>query len=283
MGTLQIWQLPAVQDTEPVSVFANGAVKSLDEASLSYIPNGVYTTFRTFKHHKVLRFKSHLERLIESAELDNKKVSISAESIRKSIREILSNYPEPEARVRITIDLTLQPGTTYISLEPFHPLPDEFYQSGVSVVTIQMARQNPRAKNTGFISKSSNLRKVLPQGIHEGLMVKENGEILEGLTSNFFAVQNEQIWTADEGVLEGITRKMVLEAARQENIPVNLISPRLSLISEYQEAFITSASRAVLPVTRIDDTVINHGVVGPVTRRLLQRYLQIIDSEVEEI
>ena len=96
----------------------------------------------------------------------------------------------------------------------------------------------------------------------------------EGASSNVFAVVGGQVWTPppEVGILDGITRAKVMQLAREHGIPVveRRISPEE--LRGADEAFITSATRGVLPVTRVDDRPVGAGVPGPVTRRLMALY-----------
>jgi branched-chain amino acid aminotransferase len=255
---------------------------TLDQASLA-LPAGVYTTFRTYHKTRVHHFAAHLHRLEESARLSGIPVVLAERLVRRGVREALLLYPEPETRVRLTLDLEVEPGRFFVSVEPLGLLPPESYQSGVRVVTRRMQRENPKAKLTGFISTASALRHELPPGVNEILMVDANGAILEGMSSNFFAVMDREIWTANEGILDGITRRIILAEAKAAGISTHLEDPCLEHIHRYQEAFITSASRSVLPVVQIDGYQIGTGRPGPISEILLQRYTDRILHEVEEI
>lgn len=97
------------------------------------------------------------------------------------------------------------------------------------------------------------------------LMVNPAGEILEGFSSNFFAVMGGRLYTAGTGVLEGVTRNIVLAGARTI-VPVSLQPVRVADLARVSEAFITSSGRQVMPVRQIDAVVI--GDPGPVTKQL---------------
>src|SRR6185295_7505398 len=118
--------------------------------------------------------------------------------------------------------------------------------------------------------------------IHEGLMVGEDGAILEGLSSNFFAVIGGALHTEDARVLPGVTRSMVLEIARGL-LPRGAGPARADSLGAIAEAFITSVSREILPVIGIDGTTFGDGKPGPVTRELIRRFEEVIAKEVETL
>ena len=95
----------------------------------------------------------------------------------------------------------------------------------------------------------------MPAMIHEGLMVADDGAILEGLSSNFFGIRGGRLHTEEARALAGVTRSMVLELAAGL-LPRGEGPVHVPEVPELEEAFITSVSREVLPVVRIDGTVI---------------------------
>ncbi len=196
--------------------------------------------------------------------------------------DALISTPAQDFRLRLTLDLQEKPGDLYLALQPLTVPGDQAYREGVPVLTHPMQRLLPKAKLTRFIQRSGPVRQAMPAGVNETLMVDEAGYLLEGLSSNFFAVIDGEIWTAEEGVLSGITRSLVLEGVRQLNLPLRLQPARLADAPSFQEAFITSSSRAVLPVSKIDDCVLPASP-GPLTAKLMQAYARAVDASLEEI
>ena len=114
-------------------------------------------------------------------------------------------------------------------------------------------------------------------------MVDENGCLLEGLSSNFWGVINGVVHTEREKALGGITRSVILGLCEKESIPILLDSVNIRELSSLQEAFITSTSRAVLPVTRIDHHLIGEGKPGKITQLLSKRYQEYVNHSIEKI
>jgi branched-chain amino acid aminotransferase len=282
MAQVDVWRMSNDPDALLERVNVSPEPGSLDAVSKA-IPGGAYTTFRTFPDNRVIQFSAHTARLEETARLAGKPIHLAADQVRAAVRAAAERHPAPEKRLRVTLDLERQPGSVYIAVEALHvPAPAD-YERGVNVVTRQAHRNNPKAKLTSFLATASELRQTLPAGINEALMVDDDGRVLEGLTSNFFAVQNGEVWTAEEGVLSGLTRALVLEEAARAGVRVRLQPVQADDLAQIQEAFLTSASRAVLPVTRIDGRLVQTGAPGPVTLRLLARYQARIDQETEAL
>ncbi len=278
-----VWKLTPRDNGLVVNPFNLGhPVNSLDEAS-KYLPGGAYTTLRTYSPTKVMRIEDHLQRLAESAQRADAGFTPQVAALRPAIRQILNLSPFALSRIRVTLDLEIDPGRFYVTLERLHTPLEQAYREGVHAITHRMQRENPKAKLTNFLAVASQYRSQLPQGVNEMLMVDQNGMILEGLSSNFYGVIAGSIWTVEEGVLLGITRSAVLEIAESKNIPVNFKGIHLSQFESLDECFITSASRGVLPVVQIDDTLIGSGKPGPLSQILIRSFDQWVEKNVEEI
>lgn len=251
--------------------------KSLGEAS-SHLPDGAYSTLRTYRGTRLLRLSQHVARLNESAVLKGQPGSLSEADARAAIAFALRETAYPESRLR----LTWAPPRFFVSLEPFVPLAEALYRDGVGCVSVPVQRENPHAKDTRFIATASAAYQSLPPDAHEGLMVADDGAILEGLSSNFFAVLEGALRSEGERVLMGVTRALVLEVAA-EVLPFLPRAVRQGEIARLSEAFLTSVSRGILPVTRIDDQVVGSGRPGPRTLELRARFAALEAREAAPI
>jgi branched-chain amino acid aminotransferase len=276
-----VWRLGASSEDGLMEQIASEG-ETMNEVS-HRLPGGGYTTFRTFGQNKVMRMEDHFRRLEETAELAGAPARLDREQVRAGLRQALSESGYEQARVRIIVDLEVETGMVYLLVEPLRIPSGEDYQQGVAAVTRTMQRQNPKAKLTQFIEISSVVRKETPPGINEVLMVDKDGLVLEGLSSNFFGVKGGAVYTAEEGVLAGITRSLVLEEAAAQGIPVLFQGVRASELDRLDEAFITSASRAVLPVVQVNGQAVGSGKPGKITERLLKGYLERVEAALEEV
>ena len=256
---------------------------SLDDASRQ-IPGGAYTTLRTYAHDRLLRWGNHIDRLVGGARSQGVVIDLDEENLRKTLRLLVNQFPASiDVRVRITLDLEEVPGAVYCTGEPLQVPQREYYQNGVDIVTCYLWRNMPEAKLTGFIATASEFRQSLPAGVAEALMVDTHGLILEGLSSNFFAVKEGHIFTAQEGVLAGITRMLVVQVVKSLGFDIVFQCVRVSEIPSLQEAFITSASRGIMPVRSIDGQLIGNGKPGEITIEVSTALEHQIESEIEPI
>lgn len=255
-------------------VEANLGTRSVDAAA-KLLPSGAYTTFRTYDGSRILRLDQHMRRLEESVLVLGQPATLDHSTVRRALADLLADH-DGESRLRLTFSPS--PKRFFIGIEPFTPLDAALYEQGVRCATVQLHRDEPHAKDTRFLSAAHAARESLGKDIHEGLMADSDGQILEGLSSNFFAVLDGTLRTEGDRVLKGVTRSLVLEVAATvlpiDEHPVSLADlPRLS------EAFITSVSREILPVVAIDAVTLGTGAPGPLTRRLMAALAQLIARE----
>jgi branched-chain amino acid aminotransferase len=246
-------------------------------ASSATLPNGAYTTLRTYHGRRVLQLPRHLDRLNESIALEGGEGMVDCRAVRAALSAVLDATSWPQTRLR----LTFAPPRLFLAAEPFVPLSAAVYQSGVDCLTVPLHRENPHAKDTRFIATARAAYGRLPAGIEEGLLV-EKGSVLEGLSSNFFGVVDGVLRTEEERVLLGVTRSSVLELA-DGLFPVDRRAVRLAELPRASEAFLTSVSRELLPVVRIDGRAVGDGRVGPVARGLGERFAALVAREAEKL
>ncbi len=154
---------------------------------------------------------------------------------------------------------------------------EEQRRRGLNVVVSDVQRippssVDPRAKNYHWNDLTMGLLGALDAGGDTVLLSDAAGHVVEGPGFNVFAVIDGGLVTPSEGVLEGITRRTVIELAQSLAIPVALRPLPAAELRGAQEAFLSSSGGGVLPVTRVDGKPVGTGEVGPVTRRLLQAY-----------
>jgi branched-chain amino acid aminotransferase len=238
------------------------------------LPPGAYTSLRTYHGDRVVRLGQHIQRLVDSVRIQGHAASLEEADVRRLLAKAVRASRHPESRLR----LTFAPPSLFVSAEPLDPLPESLYHEGVWCVTVPLRRDHPGAKDTRFITTAAEAYRALPPGAHEGLMVAEDGSILEGLSSNFFAVLDRVLHTEDTRALHGVTRSIVLELV-QGLVPVSLTPVRMSDLSRVSECFLSSVSREILPVSRVDGVTIGSGEPGPDTRALMARFEAFVENQ----
>ena len=268
-----------------------GRICPSEDAKVSVFDRGflygdsVYETVSTV-HGRLFALGEHLDRLERSAA----RIGLRAPArndIERAITDTVRAAANAESRVRVMLTrgvgkLDLDPATSddtqlIVLVMPFQPLPRALYEEGASAAIVSIVRNDPRAidpaiKSGNYLNNVLALGEARRLGAHEALLCAADGSVAEGASSNVFVVKEGEVRTPglDVGILEGITRAQVLALARANAIPTRETRLRPEELRGADEAFITSATRAVLPVTRIDGAAIGDGRPGPITRRLMQ-------------
>ncbi len=249
---------------------------------------GVFDLIRTFRGRPYF-FKEHIKRLVESARQIGLTIPWQQEEIESIVLETLDrNNDIDEANIRIVITggsstdfLTFQHNPRLIVLiNPLKKCPDEWYETGVKVITIRQERDFPDAKSISYLSAAMALTQAHKEQAVEALYVNRNGHVSEGTTSNLFAFIDQKLRTPDEGILKGITRQAILELAKKM-FDIQLGPIHLDQLLSADEIFISGTNKGVLPVTRVDEKIIKDGRPGKNTLAII-RELDLHASKFRE-
>ncbi len=283
MQNLTIWTFnKAGHVTKKMPLIEEFTNPSMDQVT-STMPIGAYTTFRTFNNNEVFHLDEHLSRLENTFTLEQKKLPVTKAKLRVALRHVIDYLPPQDYRVRILIPTQVTTPEGYIIAETLIPYPQKYYREGIRVVTINMTRNKPRAKLSTIIQDTAAIKEKLLAEYQEIILMDENGFLLEGISSNFFALANNILYTAHSGILEGITRRTILQVIKENHIPQKSFPIHVSSITSLQEAFISSSSRGVFPVVRINEIEIGKGIPGEITQRISTLYNQKIQTDLVPI
>lgn len=251
---------------------------------LEDLPFGVYSAMRTFGHERFLWLDRHLERTDRSMAGLGWPEPLDRDRVRRALHETAREYPLPDSRIRF--DVLREPAPfqgvesdLFLALMPYAPVPEEFLREGVRVeLAPHLVRDEPRIKTTEFV----RVRKPLPYGTREAfehLLLDSRQRILECSSANIAFVRGREIVTAGEGVLEGVTLAVVLHIAVSRGMTVRHERVPLSAVGGFDEAFLSSSTRGVVPVIKVVDQVIGDGSVGAATRELTRLYYEYAERE----
>lgn len=258
------------------------AAASLADAARFEPDDGVYTVTNTYNTYQALKLDAHLDRMENSARLAGMRLVVNRPYVRWALRQMIAEAGYGDVRFRVTA-LRDQPDSYILSLEPFRPLSLDVLERGVRCASVpHAARHNPAAKTTNWMHARKQISDSLPQGVYEALLLDDGGYILEGLSSNFYAVLDGALRTAGDGVLPGIAQQVVYDIA-PAIIPVIRSPAHIDDVSRLEEAFITSSSRGIVPVIAIDDHGIGEGRPGRITAALRQSYDAWVAAHLEDL
>lgn len=268
-------------------VGARDAVISVFDHGFLY-GDGVYETLRTYNRRPFL-LDRHLGRLRRSAGRIRLAIPLSDEELTARIAETVGAAPPGELYIRLLVtrgpgELTYDPKacptpSIVIIVKPHTPPPPEAFEHGVTIALSSILRNHPGAldpqiKSNNLLNNALAMQEAIERGAYEALMCNYRGELAECSQSNVFLVRDGTVCTPrlESGLLEGITRNFVLELARELGITARETVLYPVDLDRADEVFITSTTREVLPVVRVDERPVGSGRPGPVARQLLEAY-----------
>lgn len=283
-----------------IRINVDGQLGSEEDRLLSPLDQGflfgasVYETVRTYGGVPS-QFARHLKRLRESAAELGIEIDVSDETLTQRLHETLEAAGNPESSVRIVVSagvgaIDYRKGSTkrptiVIVVRPLQAYPESLYRDGAvaSFATIMRASRgnlSPRIKSSNLLNNLMALRQAHERGAYEALLLNPDGEVCEGAMSNVFIVRDGVIATPpiSAGILEGITRELVLAIAREGGLELEERSFVPDELLGADEVFITASSRQVVPIVKVDDQTIANGRPGPITQKLISLYNEKVQA-----
>ena len=275
----------------------NGEITPAGQARVSVLDNGftfgdaVYETLRTYNKVPFL-YDRHQSRLRASASRIHLDVPFTDDQLAAWIDQTVTAAGElNEAYIRILFtrgvgELNYDPRstptpTTVIIVKPLEQPPARVFDNGINICLVDILRNHPGSvspliKANNLLNNALAMQDANRRGGEEGLMCNYRGELSECSQANFFMIRNGVVLTppSDAGLLEGITRAFIFEVGADAGIEVreDVLYPKD--LATADEAFITSTTRELSPVTSIDGKPVGSGTVGAITRTLLDGYRQ---------
>jgi branched-chain amino acid aminotransferase len=272
----------------------DGVLARAADAKVSVFDRGylygdsVFEAMRTYGG-KPFRGREHLERLARSCQLLRMSLPIAIEALDQRVARAIAatGFAECYLRIGVTrgvaplglpLSLAERPSVLIYALELNLPDPS-IYREGIAVGLVHAPHGTGRspaagAKATNYLASLLALDDVRQRGCQEAIILGGSGEVLEGTTSNVFLVQGGELHTPSlsTGILEGITRRTVLEVAKQAGVSCHERELTVAELRAAQEVFVTSSIREIVPVVRVDDAVIANGKPGPMVEALIAGY-----------
>lgn len=134
---------------------------------------------------------------------------------------------------------------------------------------------DPTVKNYHWLDLQAALLDAYDRGGETAILTDRHGNVVEGPGFNVFAVKDGRICTPDRGVLEGITRRTVIDLAGELGAPLEARPVPAHELRDADEAFVSSTAGGIMPVTAVDGSPLGEGRPGPVTLRLREAYWEL--------
>jgi len=289
-------------------VWLDGRLLPAEQAAISVMDHGVLYgdgVFEGIRSYcgKVLKLKTHLVRFFESAKAIRLDLPYTADQLADAIRQTLKANGRADGYIR----LCATRGVGTMGLNPFlsptpsvfvitcdlKMYPQELYDNGMRVITSSVIRNHPaalspRIKSNNYLNNILAKIEAIDAGCLEAVMLNSQGNVAECTGDNIFIVKKGVIYTPPlhAGILEGITRNIVIDLARGMGLTVNETDMTKHDLYTADEMLLTGTGAEVIAVTEIDGRKIGYGEQtgkpGPVTLKLNQAFRDMLSKGAPE-
>lgn len=285
-----------------LKVMIDGQMVAAEDAKVSIFDHGflfgdsVYEVVRTHKG-QLFTWQEHIDRLFASAEGLALELPWGRDQLKQEAQRFIEACAfEGDVYVRLIItrgvgELNIDPSSCHQPCrifigKPLTRLPEAYYREGIKLSLVSTMRNPKRATNPGiksgnYLNNVMALMEARKNKAQEAIMLNEHGWVTECSTSNLFLVQASKLRTPalDCGLLAGVTRGLVLDCAAKAGIEVEEGQFRAEDLWRAEELFITSTTRNIVPVQRIDEHRVPR-CPGPLTKRLTEVFFEHCETRL---
>lgn len=257
--------------------------------------DGVYETIRSYGPRIFMR-DEHLSRLFRSAAEIGLAMPIPVKNWGDILQEAMIRNEVgtdlQDAYLRITVsrgagDVGLDPAlcsspTVVVMAKPLVPPASHLYETGVNVIVASTKRNLPSAlppqiKSTNFLNNIQAKREAIAAGAFDSILLNWEQHLTECTISNVFFVMNGTLRTPalECGLLDGITRSIVIRLAGKLNMHVEEGRYTVDQLYRADECFLTNTSMEIMPVTSVDRRPVGNGKPGPLTLKLKEQFAAV--------
>ncbi|HET7823691.1 MAG TPA: aminotransferase class IV [Anaeromyxobacter sp.] len=300
--------MPAVVNLDGTVVPPSAARVSVFDRGFLY-GDSIYEVIRTYGG-RPFEVEAHLVRLRRSGERIGLEPKWDRDRTAREIERTLEasrggDEPDPAAAPwnvgERYLRVVMTRGAGIIGLDPAlavdpvalviaQPLPApplRAYVDGVAAAIVGLRRASPlaidpMAKTGSHLPNVLAIREARAAGAYEAFLLDDDGFVTEGASSNVFAVRGGKVVTPPlaAGILEGVTRGVVLRLARRAGISAEETPLRAEDLEGADEVFLTSTIREIVPIVRLGSRQVGSGRPGPVTTRLHQAFRKLASAAV---
>ena len=285
-----------------MQIHLNGRLVPVKEAVISVFDHGflygdgIYETMRVYDGVTFM-LDEHLRRLYRSASMIGLTIPVEIDSLKASVYDTLIANSLKNAFVRLTvsrghgpigIDPDLCPSPTIVIIaQEMKGYPKSFYERGISLIIAETKRNlrealNPQIKSLNFLNNILAKIEAKKRGAYDAIMLNVYGKLAEGTISNIFFFKDNILCTPSTecGILDGITRGIVIELAQKDGLIVEEGEFTREDLYSAEGVFITNTTLEVMPVSRVDD---EEYVVGDITKLLNKAYREEVNAYVANV
>ncbi len=271
-------------------VYLNGEFLPLGEARIPVMDRGflfgdsIYEVIPAYGG-RLFRLQQHLQRLENSLHAIQMENPLSQPEWESMLATLTTQYQGEDQSVYLQVTRGVAPSrdhaipegvtpTLFAIATPFPAIDPQVYERGIAAITLDDIRWRfCNIKATTLLPNVLLRQEAKERGAMEAILIRD-GLAMEGAASNLFIVDDGQIITPPKGehLLPGVTRDLLLELAAEAEIPYCEAPVRAEQLDSADEIWLTSSTREIMPVTRLDDRPINNGHPGELWQKLFDRF-----------
>jgi len=257
---------------------------SIPAVDLSFLRGyGVFDFLRVY-NGLGFRLSEHIDRFIHTAELMKVPVATNLrEEVHSVVQEGINRNSDSSKDLYVKLFLTggesddaitISKPSLLVTFLPTKTYPLTDSTEGIKMITYRHERFLPAAKSTNYMAGVLAVKEAKANDAVDALFVTNDGKfVLEGTTMNFFGIKDNKLWTPPLGkILKGITRQHTLQIAKRVGMEIVEEDFPMSALSSIDEAFVTSTTREITPLVRIDSQTVGNGKVGDKTKKLMEAF-----------
>jgi branched-chain amino acid aminotransferase len=283
-----------------MKIWLDGNLVDESEAKISVFDHGllygdgVFEGIR-FYNGRIFRLEEHIRLLFDSSRAILLNLPWTQEEVCKFTCETVAANGLRDGYIRLVVtrgagELGLNPylcpkPSMFIIASTIKLYPDEHYQNGLAIITCATRRPAPAAlmpqvKSLNYLNNIMAKVEAIQSNALEAVMLNEQGYVAECTGDNLFILKNGALITPliSDGALDGITRAVLIELAAKLGVPFVERSLTRYDIYTADECFLTGTAAEVIPVVSLDRRIIGDGKPGPLTRRFLEAYHELVNS-----
>jgi branched-chain amino acid aminotransferase len=256
--------------------------------------DGIFEGMRVY-NGKLFEAETHFRRLYESARAIRLTIPFLPEHLRAATEETFKVNKFTDCYIRLAVTrgigaLGISPAkcetpSVFIIADTIELYPRELYEKGMSVIIASVIRNHPNAlspriKSLNYLNNILAKIEAIDAGVPEAVMMNHEGNVAECTADNLFIVKNGVVYTPTtyDGILEGVTRKVLIELCRKHDIPIVEKTLQRHDLYVADEFFLTGSGAEVIPVTKIDGRPVGNGTPGPISKRLIEAFHAYVRS-----
>lgn len=271
--------------------YVNGNFVPADQAMLPVNDLSIVRGYGVFDYTrsyggKPFKLHEHILRLERSAQAIDLRLPWSTTELEQIVQEIFDRNDFPDAGIRIVVtggpsDDFMTPHSQpslVVMITPIKINVAAQQAQGAKVTTVVMERILPTVKSINYMGAVMAVEEAKRQGAVEAIYRTPDGRLTEGTRANLFALRGNQLITPKAEVLAGITRAVVMEIA-EDDFEVVEGSLFYDALPSYDELFITSSTKEILPIIQVDEQPIGNGKPGPKTQKLIDLFRTYVEND----